>query len=109
MVTVAADRTCRIWNYETLKCEIVHNFANDDVFSVAIHPSGFRVLVGFKDRVGMFNVLMDKLKLHKEATLKKVSELRFSNGGQYWAGATGVPLYVYDTITCTQLMVFQGG
>jgi len=56
----------------------------------------------------MYNVLMDKLRPHKEATLKKCTELRFSNGGQYWAAATGVPLYIYDTATCTQLMVFQG-
>jgi hypothetical protein len=56
----------------------------------------------------MYNVLMDKLRPHKEATLKKCTELRFSNGGQYWAAATGVPLYIYDTATCTQLMVLQG-
>jgi hypothetical protein len=108
LVTVAADRTCRVWNYVTLKCEIIHNFRTDDLFSVAIHPTGFSVLVGFKDRVAKFNVLMDKLKPHRETTLKKCSELRFSHGGQYWAGAAGVPLYVHDTATCTQLMVFQG-
>lgn len=108
LATVSADRTCRVWNYETLKCEIIHNFRTDDLFSVAIHPTGFSLLVGFKDRVGKFNILMDRLKPHRETTLKKCSELKFSNGGQYWAGATGVPLYVFDTVTCTQLMVFQG-
>jgi len=48
MHAVASDHTVRLWNYETLKCEIVHNFRTDELFSVAIHPSGFRVLVGFK-------------------------------------------------------------
>ena len=48
MYAVASDHTVRLWNYETLKCEIVHNFRTDELFSVAIHPSGFRVLVGFK-------------------------------------------------------------
>jgi len=48
---VASDHTVRLWNYETLKCEIVHNFRTDELFSVAIHPSGFRVLVGFKVRL----------------------------------------------------------
>lgn len=40
IVTVAADSTARLWNYETLKCEVVHSFRSDEPVSVAMHASG---------------------------------------------------------------------
>jgi WD40 repeat protein len=33
------DRTVRVWNYETETQEIVKQY-QDDIFSVAIHPTG---------------------------------------------------------------------
>jgi hypothetical protein len=33
---------------------------------------------------------------------------RYSNGCQYWAGASAMTLVIYDTISFTQLMAFQG-
>ena len=48
VVTVAQDHTARVWNYETQKCELVHSFRNDEPLAVAVHPTGFRILVSFK-------------------------------------------------------------
>ena len=40
LVTVSSDSSLRIWNFETMKCEVVHAFKNDEPQSVAIHSSG---------------------------------------------------------------------
>ena len=40
IVTVSTDCTARLWNYETLKCEVVHSFRSEEPVSVAIHSSG---------------------------------------------------------------------
>lgn len=108
MFTVAADSTARIWNYQTQKCELVHYFRNDEPISCAIHSAGFQALVSFKDRVRLYNVLMDKLKPYKETIMKNCKCLKFSHGSQYWAAASAITVSVYDTKTFTQLMSFQG-
>ena len=40
LVTVSSDSSLRIWNYETMKCEVMHVFKSDEPVSVAIHSSG---------------------------------------------------------------------
>ena len=97
LVTVAADSTARLWNYQTLKCELVHYFRTDEPLAVAAHSSGFQVLVSFKDRVRLYNVLLDKLKPYRETVLKNAKCLKFSHGSQYWAAASAINVSVYDT------------
>jgi WD40 repeat protein len=108
MVTIAADCTARIWNYSLLRCELTHDFGVDEPLSVAFHSSGFQVLVSFKDRIKLYNVLSDKLKQSKEAILKNCKCLKFSNGSQYWAAASAINIVVYETKSFQQLMTFQG-
>ena len=69
---------------------------------------GFQVLVGFKDRVRLYNILSEKFKLYRETQQKHCKELKYSNGCQYWAGASAMVLVVYDSATFSQLMAFQG-
>ena len=91
-----------------MKCEMTHYFEVDEPISVAFHPNGFQVLVSFKDRVRLFNVLMDKLRQCKETILKNSRCLKFSNGGQYWAAATAVSVCIYDTKSFQKLITYQG-
>ena len=108
MITIGADCTARLWNYQTMKCELTHDFGADEPISVAFHSSGFQVLVSFKDRIKLYNVLMDKLKPSKEAILKNCKCLKFSNGSQYWAAASAINIVVYETKSFQQLVTFQG-
>lgn len=108
MITIGADCTARLWNYQTMKCELTHDFGVDEPISVAFHSSGFQVLVSFKDRIKMYNVLIDKLKPSKEAILKNCKCLKFSNGSQYWAAASAINIVVYETKSFQQLVTFQG-
>ena len=91
-----------------MKCEMTHYFELDEPISVAFHPNGFQVLVSFKDRVRLYNVLMDKLRQCKETILKNSRCLKFSNGSQYWAAATAVSVCIYDTKSFQKLITYQG-
>ena len=61
VVTVGRDRTLRIWNYLSRKCELRKEFT-EECFSVAMHPSGLHVLVGCSDKLRLMNVLMDDIR-----------------------------------------------
>lgn len=109
IATLGSDGSLRIWNYLTGKCELLHYFKeNEESLALAFHSSGFQILVSTNDRVILFNVLMDKLKSCRETIFKNCRVLSFSNGSQYWAGASGINLYVYETRNFTQLRTFQG-
>ena len=108
LVTISIDCTLRIWNYHTNKCQLVYNFNNDEPIAVAFHNSGFQILVSFKDRIKLYNVLLDKLKQSKETILKNCKCLKFSNGSQYWAAASAVNIVIYETKSFQQLVTYQG-
>ena len=56
------DKTVRVWNYLRRRCELVHRATNDEPTCVAFHPSGFEMLVGYKERVRLYSVLLSELK-----------------------------------------------
>lgn len=56
----------------------------------------------------LYHVLLDRFKEYKEATVKNCKALKYSNGCQYWAGASGMTVVIYDSSSFTQLMAFQG-
>lgn len=80
IATIGNDWTCRVWNYLTGRCDLVHFFRQDEPITVACHPAGFQVVISFKDRVRMYNVLNDKLKMCRETVLKNTKVLKFSHG-----------------------------
>ena len=97
VATVGMDHTVRLWNYLTWECEISFYTGQEEPISVSIHPSGFHILVGFKERVRMYNVLKNTLKEYKSMPLKNCRELKFSSGGALFACAYGVNLEIYNT------------
>lgn len=58
----AKDQTIRIWNYDTGNVELVKKY-QVDVTSVALHPSGIFVAVGFNDQLRLMEILLDDLKV----------------------------------------------
>lgn len=106
--TISLDGSARVWNYESSTCELVHRFAQEDPLALAVHPSGFQLIVSFKDKVRLYNIYMDKLQQIQETASKSLKELRFSNSGQYWAAASTINVIVFDTKSFSQVMCFQG-
>ena len=99
LITVSYDHTARIWDYTTNRCELYHSFRNDEPVTVAIHPTGFQTIVGFRDRFRLYNIMLDQLALHSEVMCKKCLDVKFSNGGHLFAVASNTNILVYDYIT----------
>ncbi|KAJ3089419.1 Cilia- and flagella-associated protein 57 [Quaeritorhiza haematococci] len=96
IVTCSSDRSVRVWNYLEMTCELVKYFP-EEAFSVAIHPSGLYILVGFSDKVRLMNLLIDDIRPFREFTIRGCRECRFSNGGQYFAAVHGNTIQIYST------------
>jgi WD40 repeat protein len=99
--TCGADKTVRIWNYHTRALEICEVF-QDEANSLAFHPSGFHIVVGFTDKVRMMNVFQKSLKTFKEIPIKLCREIRFSNGGHLFACTNqhAISVYKFYTAEC---------
>lgn len=73
------------------KCELVRAFATETELSsghfqnpllaVSFHPSGYYLAAGFIDKLRIFHVLHDRLKVYKELPIKNANNMRFSTGG----------------------------
>ena len=69
-VTVGADKCVRVWNYARGACEICQRWVNDEPTAVAVHPMGMQIMVGFRDRLRLYNVLITSFSLRHEWHLK---------------------------------------
>ena len=54
--------------------EIYREFS-EEATSIALHPSGLYVLVGFMDKLRLMNILIDDIKQFKEFTIRGCKEV----------------------------------
>lgn len=106
-VTCGTDKSVRIWNYVDKTQELCKVF-NEEAFSVAFHPSGFHLIVGFADKVRLMNLLMEDFRTYKEIPIKACRECRFSHGGQFFAAVNSNTIQVYKTYTCELVLNLRG-
>lgn len=106
VVTCGSDRTVRVWNYLDKTTELVRAFP-EEVHSVAFHPSGLHMLVGFSDKLRLMNVLIDDIRVVKELPVKSCRECCFSNGGHLFAAVNGNSIQVFSTYTCEQVSLLR--
>ncbi|TPX74759.1 hypothetical protein CcCBS67573_g03970 [Chytriomyces confervae] len=96
VATCSADKSVRIWNYMDSSSDLVKYFS-EEAYSIAIHPSGLYILVGFSDKLRLMNLLIDDIRPFREFTIRGCRECRFSNGGQYFAAVHGNTIQIYST------------
>jgi hypothetical protein len=90
---------CSIWNYLTHTLELLQSFA-EVPFSVAFHPSGLHVAIGFADALRLCHVLLDSLQPYKEWPIKACREVQWSHGGQWLAAVDNQTVVrVFQTYT----------
>nr|XP_040582177.1 cilia- and flagella-associated protein 57-like [Lepeophtheirus salmonis] len=98
VVTCGADHTIRIWNYLTLELELSKDF-KENLFSVALHPSGMYLCAGFSDKLRLMNILIDDIRTFREFNVKASSVSSFSCGGHLLAAASSVPqISLFSTV-----------
>lgn len=107
VATCGHDRSVRVWNYDERTCEL-YKFWPEEAFSIALHPSGFMVLVGFADKLRLMNVLMEDIVVFKEFGIKACKECNFSNGGQFFAAVNSNTIQLYNTYTCENIGNLRG-
>ena len=87
--------------------ELVKSFS-EEAYSVAFHPSGLHILVGFADKLRLMNLLMDDIRPYKEFAIKMCRECRFSTGGDKFAAVNGNTIQIYSTYTCENIGNLRG-
>merc|ERR1719389_272744 len=107
VVTCGVDKTVRVWNYVDKTCELAKTFT-EEAFSVAFHPSGFHLIVGFSDKLRLMNLLMEELRTYKEIPIKAWREVKFAHGGEYFAAVNSNAIQVYKTYTCEVVCNLRG-
>lgn len=108
VVTISSDCSARVWNYVTKKCEFLVDFEGDEPRAVAVHFNGLQVLVSFRDEVRLYNILRSSFRQFRSAYVRTCQHMKFSSGCQFWAGASGLNVVVYDTNTFARLASFPG-
>eukprot|EP00927_Polykrikos_kofoidii_P044410 TRINITY_DN38389_c0_g1_i1.p1 TRINITY_DN38389_c0_g1~~TRINITY_DN38389_c0_g1_i1.p1 ORF type:complete len:1288 (+),score=271.17 TRINITY_DN38389_c0_g1_i1:192-4055(+) len=107
VVTCGSDRSVRIWNYVE-KTQELCKFFGEEAFSVAFHPSGFHLIVGFHDKLRLMNLLMEDMRPYKEIPIKSCRECRFSHGGQFFAAVNSNMIQIFKTYTCEVIRNLRG-
>jgi len=85
-LTCSMDRSIRLWNLATKKCETTRVF-QDTPIAVALHPFGFLCLAIFNDKIRFFNLMVGEIRTMKEIGLKNGTTAKFSHGGHLVACA----------------------
>ena len=87
--------------------EIIKTFPTEGN-SIAMHPSGLHILVGFSDKLRFMNLYGDDIREFKNFPIRSCPECKFSNGGQYFAAVHGNIIHIYSTYTCDTIGHLRG-
>jgi len=107
VVTCGTDKTVRVWNFELHHYELLHHCPEEPT-TVAVHPSGFQLVVAFKERVRIYQLLQESLCQVKELAIKACRFVRYSHGGHLFACASGLTVTTFRTYTFEAVHTFSG-
>ncbi|XP_039971838.1 cilia- and flagella-associated protein 57 isoform X1 [Xiphias gladius] len=105
--TSSLDHSVRIWNYETKVLELYKEF-QEEAYSVALHPTGLFILVGFSDKLRLMNLVIDDIRTFKEFTLRGCRECAFSHGGHMFAAVNGNVIHIYSVTSFENILNLKG-
>ncbi|XP_034441489.1 cilia- and flagella-associated protein 57 [Hippoglossus hippoglossus] len=105
--TSSLDRSVRIWNYETKVLELYKEF-QEEAYSVALHPTGLFILVGFSDKLRLMNLVIDDIRSFKEFTVRSCRECAFSHGGHMFAAVNGNVIHIYSVTSFENILNLKG-
>lgn len=107
VATCGMDRTIRVWNIVEQRLDLSKAF-QEEPYSLAMHPSGLHLVVGFADKIRLLNLLMDDVRPCHEISIKQCREVKFSNGGSMFAAVNGNVVTVFDFNTYDKLADLRG-
>lgn len=95
IVSTSRDKQVKIWNYLDNTLDISIEF-EEECHSVAIHPTGLYLIVGFTDKIKMFNIMEKTLEPFKDIPIKMSEVIKFSNGGHLFAVSNSNIIQVFN-------------
>lgn len=98
IATCGKDYSIRVWNIQDRKIEIMKVF-QEEPFSLAMHPSGLYLAVGFTDKIKLMSILLDDMTTTREFHIRSCSCMRFAAGGHLIACANGANVQIFSTYT----------
>ncbi|CAH1131991.1 unnamed protein product [Ceutorhynchus assimilis] len=101
------DRSLKIWNYETNEIELVQNF-EDDIHSVALHPTGLYCVIGFSDKVRYMTIMIDDIITTKEFSIRSCKLSSYSRMGHVFATTNGTVVQIYSSISFDLMYLLKG-
>lgn len=106
-MTASKDHTIRIWNYETMKVELLKKFLID-IRVVALHPSGMFAAIGFTDVLRLVQIQLKDLKITKSFNYPMCSVLKFSNKGHLLAAGCDKVIAIICVFTFETVLSLKG-
>ena len=108
VATCGDDQTLRIWNYQERTVELIKEY-DEDILSVALHPSGLLAVAGFSDKIRLVSLLMDDVRTVREfPVIKGCRECGFAHGGHLFAIANHAVVQIYNTYACEVVATLRG-
>uniref|UniRef100_A0A1Q3G5C9 Putative golgin subfamily protein n=1 Tax=Culex tarsalis TaxID=7177 RepID=A0A1Q3G5C9_CULTA len=107
IMTASKDLTIRLWNYQSMKVELVKKF-QIEIGVIALHPSGFFAAVGFIDLLRLMQIQLDDLKVTKAFNFPNCTQLKFSNLGHLLAAAHGKIISLICIFTFEVVQTLKG-
>ncbi|CEG48844.1 WD40/YVTN repeat-like-containing domain [Plasmopara halstedii] len=107
IATCGTDKTVRVWNFELKYYELSHHCLEEPT-AIALHPSGFILVVAFKERVRVYQILHDSLSQLKELSFKACRFIRYAHGGHLFACASGLTVIVLHAYSLDIVHVLSG-
>ncbi|XP_061578787.1 cilia- and flagella-associated protein 57 [Cololabis saira] len=107
VATSSLDCSVRIWNYETKDLELYKGF-QEEAHSVALHPTGLFILVGFSDKLRLMNLVLNDIRTFMEFPVRGCKECAFSHGGHMFGAVDGNDIHIYSATSFENILNLKG-
>nr|CAD7403161.1 unnamed protein product [Timema cristinae] len=101
------DRTVRVWNYEEGTQELVKQY-QEDLYCVALHPTGLFTVIGFSDKLRFMILLIDDIHPVREFPVRSCQECVFSTSGHLFAAVNGNVIQMYSSVSFQNIYNLKG-
>ncbi|XP_014259633.1 cilia- and flagella-associated protein 57-like [Cimex lectularius] len=101
------DRTLMLWDYRSRKMKFRKVF-DEDIYSAALHPTGFFCLVGFQSKLKLLVIFVDDFRSIKDVAIPHCPLIEFSWGGQIFAAVNGYDVHIISSITLKCVQILKG-
>ncbi|XP_076036543.1 cilia- and flagella-associated protein 57-like [Oratosquilla oratoria] len=107
VLTTGGDRTLRVWDYEK-NLLLMNQPFREDIFSIALHPSGLNAALGLTDALRLVHLLFDCVRPYHQLKIRRCDVCSFSPGGQLLAAADGALVTVISSVTLRMVHILKG-